>query len=649
MCGIAGLLGGLGGETTLKTMLRLMQHRGPDGEGIKSFQNGATLIGHRRLAIIDLSTGGQPMQSPDNRFTLTFNGEIYNYIELRSQLEQKGWHFKTSSDTEVLLAGLIVEGPDFLKKTNGMFALALWDNHEQNLLLARDRVGIKPLYISEPKPGSLAFSSELRSLMAVKGIEQSLNLQALESYLTFRFVPCPMTIIQGINKFPPAHYANFKNGKLTFTRYWDVNIESPAVSLSAMDRIELIHEFKDLLSSSVSYRLRSDVSYGAFLSGGIDSSVIASLMTQASGERINTYSIGFSGIDDERQQAREIAKSINSNHHEIEMEPNDLWRLPEAAYATDEPFPDPIILAMYMLAEKASKDVKVILTGEGADELLGGYVHHPHLNLLSKAAPWIPSFLQKTIARTAKGVPNGLFNSFFKYPASASNKEKERLSLLIENIDDDTQRYLSYVSLFTESERNNLLSDEANEALSRSTLRPANLCYSISFRDQNKTYINAVWTHEYKTWLPDNILFKQDKTLMGQSIEGRIPFCDHRLIEFSQTLPHCMRYAKNNNKVILREIAPDVLNVNSHPNKKHPFMVPMEGRYGEVLHEMSKDCLSSQKFKQLGYFNEKAVEKLLSAFPSSSIIAGKQLMSLLNFHLWNEAIGKCRMDISSNG
>src|SRR5690348_9413969 len=312
MCGIAGLVGDVARPDIIANITGSMRHRGPDGEGFWSDPDAQIAFGHCRLAIIDLTTGNQPMTSPDGRYVISYNGEIYNYIELRPDLERRGWVFRTTSDTEVLLAGLILEGSSFLQKTNGMFALSLWDRRERCLMLARDRVGVKPMYYCEPKPGSLAFASDLRALLDLPGVELTLNADAVNAYFSLRYVPAPWTIFKQIRKFPAGHWATFQNGHLSFKRYWQITFDSGSGKNWSQD--ESCEELESILTDAVRLRLRSDVPYGVFLSGGVDSSLVTALTERIAGTPVRTYSIGFSEAADERPEARRIANHLRTEH-----------------------------------------------------------------------------------------------------------------------------------------------------------------------------------------------------------------------------------------------------------------------------------------------------------------------------------------------
>lgn len=628
MCGIAGLLGADFSPAILDDMLGRMRHRGPDGQGVWREAEAGIQLGHARLAIIDLATGDQPMWSPDGRHVIVFNGEIYNYRELRPDLAARGWSFRTASDTEVLLAGLVLDGPDFLSRTIGMFALALWDCRDRTLLLARDRMGIKPLYVAQT-PAGLAFASELKSLLAVPGVDAALDPAALDAYLSVRYVPAPLTMVRGVRKFPAAHWARLRLGETPApVQWWDVRFQSRAGAITPAEEEELDW----LLTDAVRLCLVSDVPYGAFLSGGVDSGVVTGLMARQSAQKVRTYSIGFAGLIDEREEARATAAAIGTDHHDWELTPDDLRRLPDVVAGVDEPFPDPIVLAMDLLAERAVRDVKVILTGEGADELFGGYVHHPHMLLLDRVAGRVPNSLLRLGGWAAGHLPVAAVDRLFDYPAPPGRKARDRLAGLVRHAGDEVERYLAYVSIFDAADRAALLAPMVRES-GRGLDRVAAL-----LKDGDGAFMDRLWTCEYKTWLTDNILFKQDKTLMAHSVEGRVPFCDHRLVEMAARLPLSARLGGGRRKVALRDAARRLVPELPAQGKKKAFMIPMDGPYGAVIREMAGDLLGSARFRDLGLFQPQAVDALLAEFPTPSFLVGKQILSLTMLALWERQV-----------
>lgn len=625
MCGIAGWAGNSLKSEQIDHMLDQMTHRGPDGRGQWSDREAGVALGHLRLAIIDLNTGDQPMISPDGRYVIVYNGEIYNYLELRPQLEARGWVFKTTSDTEVLLAGLAQEGPDFFHKTIGMFALALWDRVERKLLLARDRMGIKPLYIAETAHG-LAFASELKSLLRMPGVSREIDLAALDSYLTLRYVPSPATMVKGIRKFPAAHYGWVQSGHLNMTRWWDIEFSSRPGTLTQMEAEQLDWHLQD----AIRLCLRSDVPYGAFLSGGIDSGIVVGLMARQSSAPVRTYSIGFSGVADERQSAARIAGAIGTTHQELELTPQDLMRLPEIVRLVDEPFPDPIILAMSTLAERARRDVKVILTGEGADELFGGYVHHKQLMQISSVAPYVPQACLNLAARMARRLPMHLLDRLFDYAVPPGPEVRDRLAKLLRAARSPAGRYLAFVSLFDEEDRKSLLFDPGHDEGIR-RLRD-------ELTGSQNAAIDQLWRFEHKTWLVDNILFKQDKTLMAHSVEGRVPFCDHRLVELAARLPLSARFGPSGRKSALRDAARRLVPELPPSGPKNAFMIPQEGPYAAIIRDLAGDYLRSQRFRELGLFHQRTVSGLLDKLATPSLLPGKQILALTMFAIWEREV-----------
>lgn len=628
MCGIAGLLGVNFSDRSLHMLLEHMQHRGPDGQGTWIDSNAGIRLGHVRLSIIDLNTGGQPMHSADGRYVIVYNGELYNYLELKSDLEKDGFQFVTTSDTEVMLAGLSCYGPTFLDRTIGMFALALWDRSCRTLLVARDRMGIKPLYFAETRQG-FAFASELKALLRLPGVSAELNQDALLAYFGLRYVPSPDTMVQGVRKLPAAHYFLFRDGLRTEKRWWNLRFESrPMESCrSSEERLDW------LLTDAVKLCLRSDVPVGAFLSGGIDSGLIAALMAKHSSRAVNTYSIGFESTIDERVAAHAVAEAIGTNHFEFALAPADIRRLPEVVRALDEPFPDPIVLAMSLLAEKSRESVKVVLTGEGADELFGGYVHHPHLRFLDSLAAVVPSKILTLAGRLAASAPLSLVNRLISYTVPLARKDAQRIQALLENADNPIERYLAYISLFSRGDRERLFGTHET-AMPRLISRVTDGLSS----ERDRSYMDKVWEIEHRYWLTDNILFKQDKTLMAFGVEGRVPFCDHRLVEFAATLPLSSRLGWRSNKVALRRAALRIAPMLPKASTKKAFMVPMDGVYGTEMRTLAGDILGSSEFRALRLFDQSVIDELLAQFPSPSLVAGKQLLAVLMFALWNREV-----------
>lgn len=628
VCGIAGAIGFDNAPSRVAVMLPFIEHRGPDCDGHWQSRDGRAGFGHKRLSILDIDAGPQPMLSPDGNHVLTYNGEIYNYLELRPNLEARGWRFTTGTDTEVLLAGLVFEGIGFLEKTIGMFAFALWNEEEQRLIVARDRVGIKPLYYCEAA-GGLLFASELKALVAARGRGVEINTEALDQYLALRFVPGPQTMVAGIEKFPPGCWGEYRKQKLSLHRYWRPDFSSGLETDCAQVQNKKVRE---LLSDAVRLRMRSDVPYGAFLSGGVDSSLITALMAKHSSKPIKTFSIGFQSEADELPEAAAMAKAIGADHTEFHLIPDDLDRLPEVAWYMDEPFPDPIVLAMFRLAEEAHKSVKVILTGEGADELFGGYVHHANLATLARYSCLAPRPLLSLGGNVAGQLPMSIIDRLFSYPASPGPEGRARLANLVREAKSPDTAYELYTSLFLPQEREALLTRRSGAV---DVPHPA---FSGSAPD---SVLDSIWNFEYTAWLPDNILFKQDKTLMAASIEGRVPFCDHRLVEYAQRLSVGARISRGRNKILLRDVARQLVpQVPAHSAGKRAFMVPLSGPYGERLRMIAGDVLTGRSARESGLFKATAIDAMLKAFIEPTFILGRQLSAVLMFELWRQAVEK---------
>ncbi|MEW5727614.1 MAG: asparagine synthase C-terminal domain-containing protein, partial [Pseudomonadota bacterium] len=449
--------------------------------------------------------------------------------------------------------------------------------------------------------------------------------------LTLRYVPAPLTMVAGIRKFPAAHHAVARDGRLDRpVRWWDIAIRSGPGGVTAEQRERLDW----LLDDAVRLCLRSDVPYGAFLSGGVDSGLVTALMARRASEPVRTFSIGFAGTVDERPEAEAVARALGTRHHSFELAPADLRRLPRVACMVDEPFPDPIVLAMDLLAEHASSEVKVILTGEGADELFGGYVHHPTLRLLGRLSPALVPPLPAVGAAMARALPDAVIDRLFNYPVPPGSEARQRLAGLLREARSDVGRTLAYVSLFDAGDRDRLLTPDARAAMDGSGIGR----FTSLIKSSSGAFPDRLWTAEYKTWLADNILFKQDKTLMAHSVEGRVPFCDHRLVELAAGLPMAARLKAGINKAELRaaaqRLAPDL----PAARAKKAFMVPFDGAYGAEIRQLAGDLLGSGPFAECGLFRKDEVDLLVRRFATPTLLGGKKLLALVMLALWQREV-----------
>ncbi len=628
MCGICGFAG-FENKQLLKKMTQVMIHRGPDDVGFY-FDNNLSLA-QRRLSIIDLSGGHQPIYNEDKTICVVYNGEIYNFKQIRKDLEGRGHKFYTHSDTEVLVHLYEEEGIECVNELNGMFAFALWDKKAQKLVLARDRFGIKPLYYSIIN-GNLIFASEIKSILQYPGFAKEIDYSALDHYISFRYTIGEATIFKNVRKLSPATLLIFdRNKNIKLKKYWQLKIDSNN-ALSAKDCIQ---RFKDLLKDSVKLRLVSDVPFGAFLSGGVDSSAIVALMSKELKNPVNTFSVGFENDKDEVSYARYMSGYLKTNHHEEMVRSKEFKLLPKIIWHLDEPLGDAIIIPMYHLSQMAKKKVKMVLTGEGGDELLGGYIHQQAMFFADIYDRAIPDIIKsKLFARLIKHTPLYILDKFFNYPASLGQRGKLRLIDFLKSIKNKTQSYLTLVSLFDQGDKEALYSQNLKEKLSVSEDDLIDRLNEHFSSNKVANFYDKLLINEFNGWLPDNILFKQDKLTMANSIEARVPFLDHRLAEFAVSLPLRLKTKGPKGKFVLRQAMKNELPKNILGRKKQAFSVPVEKRFKDVLISMIDEFLSESAVSKRGIFNYDYIKTIKGAFEKSPFIYSKQLVSLLILEIW---------------
>lgn len=627
MCGIAGIASSSSKNPVstplLKAMCAQMPHRGPDGSG--EFVNSSRSVGlsHLRLNIIDLKTGSQPMRRRQN--VISYNGEVYNFRELRKELELGGQSFSTSSDTEVVLAAYEKFGVEMLSRLNGMFAGAIWDEAESQLFLFRDRCGEKPLFYTI-SGGRLAFSSEIKSLFVLPWVTRQVRPSSVSDFLRLRYVPGPQTMWEGINKLPPGHYLNWKNGRIEIVRYW-----APYFSVRpSLDERETQQQFAELLEDSVRMRLVADVPVGVFLSGGIDSATVASLMAAHSTKPIQSFSIGFGDANDETNSAESLATLLKADHSTLKMTAADLRLLPDAVRFMEEPLGDAILVPMLLLARMAAKKVKVVLTGEGADELLGGYIHQKNMYRLISAshrAGKLGAVGSHLLAKLISRAPARLLNPLFDYPDALGESGKRRLCKLLESFSDASSMYELHTSLFSRENLSEILKDGLSS--------PPNDHFEGLTGDD---LFSRLLETDFNRWLPDNILLKQDKMTMAASLEGRVPFLDHRLVEFAGKVPMAYKLQGSITKKVLRETASrwvpkNYLNQNSL--KKQAFHVPLSGAYRIEFENLVREWLSESRLKESGWYHLNAIKDLVrSEHLRPQLLQTKQVMALVILEMW---------------
>jgi asparagine synthase (glutamine-hydrolysing) len=630
MCGICGYVG-IDEEGLLERMAEAVVHRGPDGEGY--FRDGAAGLGHRRLSIIDVAGGAQPIHNEDESAVIVCNGEIYNHEALRDELEAKGHRFRTHSDNEVVLHLWEEHGPDCLQRLNGMFALAIWDRRRRRLFLARDRLGIKPLYLLE-QGGATLFASEVKSLLAWRSARLSPNPAAIHDYLALRYVPGPESMFREVRKLPAGHYAVVEEGRgATITRWWDPPLYEGPFEGSEEEYLE---GFAERFERSISRRLMSEVPFGAYLSAGLDSGTIVGAMSKVVSTPVRTFSVGFDYEHDELQGAAEIARRFGCDHTEIACHLSDLEKLPEMVWHLDEPVGDPIIIPMYMLAREAKKKVTVILAGEGADETLGGYLFHKALLTANRIARLAPGWLHRApLSAGIRMAPPSLLDKAFDYPASLGNRGKQKIldfvGLMAPEHLPEAWRHL--ISLFDARDVDGLYTPDFEQELSAaaSNGRPR-------AARSDAPFLNRVIDLQFDHWLPDDILTKQDKLSMASAIEVRVPFLDHELVEYNLRVPPALKIRRGVTKYLLRRYAERLLPPEATQRKKMPFYAPVEKFFEQPgFQEMMRDTLSESTIKKRGIFRPEAVAALRDSLDAGEFVHVKQAFSLIVLELWFRA------------
>lgn len=623
MCGIAGIVSFERTEserTVLRRMADTIRHRGPDNEGF--FFAPHVGLAHRRLAIIDLTSGHQPMTSADGRYTIVFNGEIYNFLELRAALEKDGEVFTTKSDTEVLLRLFKREGPDCLQKLNGMFAFAVWDGERESLFIARDRMGKKPLYYARIGKDFI-FASELKALLAYPRLARTIDKQSVRAYLTYEYIPAPLAIIQGVYKLPAGHCLRLTRNELQITRYWNL----PFGESVGDDERTAAKKILELLDRAVTYRMIADVPLGVFLSGGIDSSSIVALMARhRAGRDIKTFSIHFSEASyNESLYSNEIAQKFGTDHHvETLSAAKMLDILPEVSRNLDEPFADGSILPTYLLAGFTRKDVTVALGGDGADELFAGY----------------PTFTADRYARLYRRLPNGI-KSVVRglsrlLPVSDKNMSLDfKLRQFLGGADyPDLLRHQVWLSAATPAQQRDLLSKNLLAAAPNDPLdlvtQEAENCGSKNSHDQLLYFYQ-------KFYLEGDILFKTDRASMAHSLEVRAPFLDVNVVEYATRLPFEFKLKGITTKFILKRACNRLLPAMITQRSKKGFGIPIAGWLKNELRPLLSDTLNRKAIVDEGLFCWPAVERMMAEHLAGRANHRKPLFALLMFQLWRAA------------
>jgi len=608
-------------------------HRGPDGAGFHNCASAGICVGMRRLAIIDLVTGDQPLHSADRKVHIVYNGEIYNHREVRLELEKLGHGFKTSSDTEVVLESYLAWGGEAWQRLHGMFALAIIDErgHRPKLILVRDRPGIKPLYLAR-QGNTLLFASEVKALQADAGLGSEVDLNAVRAYLSLRYTPGPGTLLSGVEKLPPGHELTWCDGDVRVRRWWTPpapTVVEPGLSLDgAADRLGAA------LRTSVHRHMIADVPVGAFLSGGIDSNIIVALMAEAASKPVKTFSIGFPDFpDDDRNLAALTARRLGTDHHPIDCRAEDMAMLPDIAFKLDEPVGDAIVVPMSVLAREARQHVKVVLSGEGADEILGGYMFHRKLKQIAKVKSVVPSAVFGLAADVASVMPVAVLERLFDYPGALGEEGKRKIVEMTRRIGSASlsSLYRSAVSLFDPDDIRALAGHPALARLADVAPGPT------LAETPGATALQALVDMQYPDWLPDDILMKADKMSMAHSLEGRVPFMDEIVISAAASLPDHTKIGRAGNKLALRRFASRLLPEEVVRAPKRAFYIPLESyARTQPLAGIFDWALDSARVKRRGLFSPEWIAAQRNAGPEKGFLPLKRLFSIVMLELWFE-------------
>ena len=620
MCGIVGLVRNNGkaiDEQLLSRMCDAIRHRGPDDDGF--YVNGPVGLGMRRLAIIDLKSGKQPIHNQDRSSWIVFNGEIYNYLELREKLEKLGHTFYTNSDTEAIVHAYDQYGADCPKHLRGMFAFAIWNETNQELFLARDRVGKKPLLYAQIE-GDLVFGSEFSSLLLHPQISRDVNLEALDHYLSFMCIPAPMTAYRAIRKLEPGNWLRWRKGEVTTERYWKPDFSKKL----KIDEQEAGEQTVEILRDAVRCRLMSEVPLGAFLSGGIDSSAVVALMSQESSERIKTFSIGFDEQDfSELHHARRVAEHVGADHHEFVVRPDAVEVLPLLVEHYGEPYADSSAVPTYYVARETRKHVTVALNGDGGDESFAGYERYAAMQLAERYRK-LPSFLresviQEVVARVpASELGRGRVKAFKRFVQAASLPKVDR--------------YMRWMSTFNSDLKTSLYSDSFRQELRGN--QPVDLLRPWFAHVNGSGIVDAALQADIMTYLPNDLLVKVDIATMAVSLEARSPFLDHHLIEFAASLPERFKLRGLTTKYLLKKILRKLLPSENISRRKMGFGVPIGHWFRGTMQPFLREVLLSERAVSRGLFKPEVVRSLIDQHARSERDHSHQLWTFLMLELW---------------
>ena len=612
MCGIAGIVRWDGApipEREIRDMCSAIVHRGPDDEGV--YLGDGVALGMRRLSIIDLEGGHQPISNEDGSVWIVFNGEIYNYAELRRDLEQRGHVFKTDSDTETIVHLYEETGPRCVDRLRGMFAFAIWDERRHQLLLARDRLGIKPLYYAE-RGNEIVFSSELKPILQLPRVPRTVDWGAAHHLFASLSTPSNRSIVKGVAKLEPARtaLASRTAPRLQIEKYWDIHF-SPNERASEG---ELIEQLRHLLTESVTLHQISDVPVGAFLSGGIDSSAVVALMSRPAAGRLKTFSIGFAESSfDELPHARQVAAQFNTDHYDVVLQPDVIQIVEDLTWYLDEPFGDTSAIPTYMVSKLAAAHVKVVLSGDGGDELFAGYDKYI-VEQRERERDGIPAPLRAIAGRVGQLMPPGMTGRQFLRHLGLTG----------------AQRYLDASTMLRDDEMRRLFRPDAYRNMDENSRTTGQ---GDALRGYDEEWLAAVQYRDLHNYLPLDILTKVDRATMAHSLEARPPLLDHRLAEFAATIPARYRLRGGTTKYLFKQAMRGILPDAIIDRPKHGFAVPMATWFRGDLAEFARGLLLSRACRDRGVFEPRQVERLLTLNARGRDL-DLQLWTMMSFELW---------------
>jgi len=620
MCGIAGFISKAADRaderlSRLDAMCRTITHRGPDEQGMAI--EGRAALGMRRLSIIDLATGQQPIYNTDRTKLIVFNGEIYNYRELKLDLESRGYKFRTNSDTETIIHAFDAFGPDCVKRLRGMFAFAIWDEREQALFIARDRVGKKPLFYAVTAAGEFIFGSEIKVLLEHGGVSADIDHGALDAYLTFGYVPEELCIFKNVKKLEPGEFLVFKNGETRTERYWNFDFSADPLIESEDDiAADLLSRLRD----AVGTRLISEVPLGAFLSGGVDSSAVVGLMSQILDQPVKTFSIGFNEDSfDELKYARLASRAFKTEHHEFVLTPDFVDVVDDMIWHFDEPFADPSSLPTFMLSKLAREHVTVVLSGDGGDELFAGYTRYV-TDTGRSGLERLPAAIRQNLLRPlSSALPHGARgkNYLFNISLGAAG------------------RYIDSISHFNGPRRRKLYSDEIRTKMNGSLDRGEKLFHEIARQANSNDRIENLLYLDSKTYLPGDILTKVDRMTMASSLEARSPLLDHELIDYVTRIPSGLKLKGSETKYIFKKAVEGIVPREILYREKQGFGVPIGEWINLQLNERISGDLADRRTLERGYFDSKYLSLLLDEHRRKRRDHSYALWTLWMLELWH--------------